>query len=116
MAGTKGMKHYPLELKLQVVEDYQAGYGSQKEIAEKYQIKVGRVKAWVKIYRREGISGFQKPIGHPRKEYLSSEEKLKRLQIENELLKKVLSELHDIMPEKRNTGQSQNTEDNIPSS
>ena len=115
MAGKKGMINHPRELRQQVAEEYLAGEYSRKEIAEKYGVKIGRVEVWSRIYQREGTIGFQKPKGRPQKKNFTTEQKLQELSIENELLKKALSELRKLMPVKRNIGPWKNTEKNTQS-
>jgi transposase len=115
MSGKKGMKQYPTTFKIQVVEDYLSSGSTRNVIAEKYGIKMGRVEVWTRIYRAEGLTGLQKPKGRPRKRTYTKEEKLRNLEIENELLKKALSELRNIMPVKRNIGPLKDIETNTRS-
>ena len=115
MAGKKGMVNYPVEMRIKVAEEYLAGKGSQQEIAERYGILLGRVKVWSRIYRREGPEGFHKRKGRPQKKNYTPEQELKRLSIENDLLKKALSELRTLMPVKRNIGPLKNTKKNTQS-
>lgn len=115
MAGKKGMINHPRELRQQVAEEYLSGKHSQQEIAEKYGVKIGRVEVWSRIYRREGLEGFQKLKGRPQKKNYTTEQKLQKLSRENELLKKALSELRKLMPVKRNIGPLKNTAKNTRS-
>lgn len=47
----KENKKYPKELKLQAVEDYSAGLGSQADICKKYGIRSkGKLQRWIKQY------------------------------------------------------------------
>jgi len=67
-----------------------------------------RVEAWVSQYRHEE-NAFKKPIGRPRKQVgqpESVEEELKRLRMENELLKKYHAELRKEQLAKRDIGSS----------
>lgn len=60
------MKRYSKELKLQAVQDYLAGYGSQDDICKKYGIRSkSKLQKWIKQYnghevlKSYGIGGFQ---------------------------------------------------------
>lgn len=47
----KGNKKYPKELKIQAVEDYLAGLGSQINVCKKYGIRSkGKLQRWIKQY------------------------------------------------------------------
>lgn len=93
MAGTKGMMHYDVATKQKAVGMFVEEHRSYAEIAEELGIrKPARIKAWVRMYRREGESSFSKPIGRPRKEE-SEQRELERLRMENALLKKFRAEL-----------------------
>ena len=52
------MSKYNLEIKLQVVADYEAGAGSYKQLAEKYQIGKSDIKRWIHNYQDFGIDGL----------------------------------------------------------
>jgi transposase-like protein len=93
MSGTKGMAHYEREEKEKAVKMYLEEQRSYAVIAEELGIrKPGRIKAWVRMYRKEGEASFIKPIGRPRKEERDQRE-LERLRMENALLKKFQAEL-----------------------
>jgi len=107
MSGKKGMKKYPAETKLEAVRLFYEEGKTRAEIAKLLEIRdPHRVKAWLKQYRREGASGFGKAQGRPRKGTESTEEELKRLRMENELLKKFQTELRKEELAKRNIGSS----------
>ena len=113
MAGKKGMKHYPRELKLEAMRLFFEEGIPQKEIKETLGINdIRRVKVWVRKYRREGKSAFDKkkreyPGRPPKKENTAAY--IARLEMENELLKKYHSELRKDMLAKRNIGSSTDT-------
>lgn len=47
----KGYKHYSVQLKMQAVQDYLAGKGSQEEICKKYGIRSkSKLQKWIKQY------------------------------------------------------------------
>lgn len=63
------------------------------------------VKAWGQLYRREGVSGLKKTKGRPRRRETEQAE-LKRLRMENALLKKFHTELRKEALAKCNIGLS----------
>ena len=112
MAGKKGMKHYPRELKLEAVRMFFEEGMTRAEITQALEIRSeGRVETWVRQYRQEGPAAFFKPIGRPRKEPESEASEIERLRMENELLKKYHTDLRKRLLAKRNIGQSIITEE-----
>lgn len=105
MSGKKGMKHYPVETKLEAVRLFVDEGQTRSEIAKQLGCSAGRVKKWVSQYRHEE-DAFQKPIGRPRQQPESEQEELKRLRMENDLLKKFHAELRKEVLAKRNIGSS----------
>jgi transposase-like protein len=105
MSGKKGMKHYPVETKLEAVRLFVEEGKMRAAIAERLGCSSGRVKKWVSQYRHEE-NAFQKAIGRPRQHPESEPEELKRLRMENDLLKKFHTELRKEMLAKRNIGSS----------
>jgi hypothetical protein len=63
------------------------------------------------MYRQEGELSFYKPIGRPVK-IESEEREVKRLRMENELLKKFHTELRKVQLAQRNIGRSTTTRKN----
>jgi len=62
MARKKGSKDYPLETKLEAIRLREEEGLLYQEITEKLEIRdPGRVKTWMRIYRKEGIGGLKKP-------------------------------------------------------
>lgn len=107
MAGKKGMKHYSVEIKLEAMRLFYEEGLTRAEITQSLGIRdPHRVKAWLKQYRREGAAGFSKPKGRPRKQSESVEDELKRLRMENDLLKKLHAELRKKGLMERNIGSS----------
>jgi transposase-like protein len=105
MAGKKGSKHYQLQTKLLAVKMYMEQGYSQKQIAQMLDLpRKELVEQWVRRYRREGIQGFRKPIGRPRKYPLSRDGYIARLEMENALLKKLHTELRKDMLARRDIG------------
>jgi len=110
MAGKKGMKHYPKEKKLKAIQMYFEEGKTYRQITEELGIRSeGRVKVWVRQYRQEGIEVFNKPKGRPRKSPESEESEIERLRMENALLKKYHTDMHQHMLAKRNIGPSTTT-------
>jgi transposase-like protein len=106
MSGKKGMKPYPKEVKLEAIHLFYEGGLTRREIEEKLGLSKGRVKAWLRIYRREGEAGLQKPRrGRPPKRE-NTEAYIRRLEMENDLLKKLHAELRRERLAKRNIGSS----------
>ena len=114
MARRKGSKDYPIETKLEAIRLWEEEDLSYKEITEKLEIRdPKRVKEWMRIYRKEGQSGLKKPRrGRPKKNKNSLEERIKRLEMENTLLKALAIELGEELPEGLDTGPSTDIENN----
>jgi len=110
MSGKKGMVHYSKAVKMMAVEMKKFGK-TNKEIAQELQLPRGElVKQWLNRYRKEGVGGFEKPIGRPRKQPLTQEAYIARLEMENALLKKFHTELQRVMLVRRNIGSLNTTE------
>ena len=112
MAGKKGMKQYPRELKLEAMRMFFEEGMTKKEIIAALGINdIGRVKVWLQKYRREGQRAFDKkrrgPGRPPKKENTAAY--IARLEMENELLKKYHTELRKDLLAKRNIGSSTDT-------
>jgi len=116
MAGKKGMKHYPVAVKLEAVRLYQEEGKSYKEITEMLGIcDRGRVKKWLSAYRYKGQVVFHRdPASYkggrpPKRE--NTEAYIARLEMENDLLKKFHAELRKLERAKRNIGSSSTNAD-----
>jgi transposase len=106
MAGKKGMTHYSITTKEEAIRLFLDEGITYREIATRLKIRdAERIRKWVKQYRKEGIAAFTKPQGRPKK---VEDEKayVARLEMENKLLKKLQSELREVMLAKRDIGQS----------
>ena len=80
---------YSFELKKKAVEMRLQGIPKAK-IAEELGIQdVGRLKIWMRKYREQGDFGLMEHRGR-RKEYKDLEREVKRLRLENDVLKKWL--------------------------
>lgn len=112
MSGKKGMKAYPVELKLEAMRLYYEEGKTRAEVTALLEIRDSHaVKEWGKKYRREGASAFGKVKGRPRKSE-NEQAELERLRMENVLLKKFHTELRKKARAKRNIGLSTTTEKN----
>jgi transposase-like protein len=91
MSGKKGMKHYPDSLKEQIVQDYKQGY-SIKELHRKYGISRWSIHCWCGLSEKVNRC-HATPLhkGRPRKNPENQEQLIRRLQMENELLRNFLS-------------------------
>ena len=90
MAGKKGMKHYPREVKLEAVRLFYEEGKSYREIRDILRLRdPKRVDKWLHQYRAEGVLAFRKkrrgPGRPPQKENTAAY--IARLEMENELLK-----------------------------
>lgn len=101
MPRKKGSKDYPLETKLEAIRLREEEGLPYKEITEKLNIRdPDRVKKWMRAYRREGPGGLKKPRkGRPKKDTNSLEERIRRLEMENTILKALAHELGEELPE-----------------
>lgn len=107
MSGKKGMRQYPLETKLEAVRLFYEEGKTHAQITEQLGIRdAKRVKKWLHQYREGGAAAFaKKPRGpgrRPKKE--NKDAYIARLEMENDLLKKLHAELRKAMLAKRNIG------------
>jgi transposase-like protein len=106
MSGKKGMKQYPLKLKLEAMRLYYEVGKTRAEVTALLGIRDPHaVKEWGKKYRREGANAFMKARGRPHK-IESEQAELERLRMENALLKKFRTELRNEGLAKRDIGLS----------
>lgn len=112
MTGRKGMVHYQVETKQEAVRLVLEEHLTYAAVAARLEIrKAERIEAWVGMYRREGELSFHKPIGRPVKTE-NEEREVKRLRMENALLKKFHTELRGLRLAQRNIGRSTTTRKN----
>ena len=93
MAGRKGMKHYPESFKLQIKEEHDAGV-SMRTLKKKYGVSFYSIESWCGL-RPEVNIRQNAPLkrGRPTNKPEDLEKKVKRLEMENELLRNFLREL-----------------------
>jgi len=112
MSGRKGMLHYRVEIKQEAVRLVLEEHMTYAAVASRLEIrKAERIEAWVGMYRREGELSFHKSIGR-RVKTESEEREVKRLRMENALLKKFHTELRKVQLAQRNIGRSTTTRKN----
>jgi transposase len=112
MAGIKGMKHYPVEVKQEAVRLFYDKGKTRAEITKAMRLPSAElVKEWVKQYRMEGELAFKRPKGRPRKKW-DEAARIRQLEMENALLKKYHTELRKSLLAKRDIGLFTTTEGN----
>ena len=112
MSGKKGMRKYPVELKLEAIRLYYEEGKTRAEVTT--LLGIGNpyaVKEWGKLYRHGGVEALKKEKKRPGKEE-SEQAELERLRMENALLKKFHTELRKEALAKRNIGSSTTIEEN----
>ena len=93
MAGRKGMKHYPESFKLQIKEEHDAGV-SMRTLKKKYGVSIYSIESWCGLrpeVNRRQIAPLKR--GRPTSKPEDLEKRVKRLEMENELLRNFLREL-----------------------
>ena len=64
MSGKKGMRKYPVELKLEAIRLHYEEGKTRAEVTALLGIgNASVVKEWGQVYRREGVSGLKKRKG-----------------------------------------------------
>ena len=89
MAGKKGMKHYPAEVREKVKAEYEAG-GTVKGLSCKYGISRYAIRTWCGLVKGKGILAAPKRRGRPHKRFLAPEKRIKELEREVALLRPFL--------------------------
>lgn len=96
MAGKKGMKTYSLEIRMKAVKMFFEEGVTKREILYKLGIQNDtQLEVWFRSYRKYGYEGLKsKAKGRPKQEHACQtlEERIKKLEMENELLKSFLTE------------------------
>jgi transposase len=82
-------KTYSFELKKKAIEMRLQGIPKAKVAKELGIHDVGRLKVWMRKYREQGEFGLMEHRGR-RKEYKDLEREVKKLRLENDVLKKWL--------------------------
>ena len=91
MSGKRGMLHYTEGMKEQVREEYAKGT-SINELSRKYGVSRWSIHCWCRLSEKVNLKQAA-PLrkGRPRKSPENSEELIRRLQMENELLRNFAS-------------------------
>ena len=91
MSGKKGMGHYSEEFKKMVRDENSRGI-SQMELSRKYGISRYAIQSWCGLRPEVELrQAAPLPKGRPRKSTGTVEQEMKRLRMENELLRNFLS-------------------------
>ena len=112
MSGRKRMQHYPLETKLEAVRLLYEEGKTRAQITTRLGIlDRDRMKKWLHQYRQGGVAAFThkpKRVGRrPKQENRAAH--IARLEMENDLLRKLDAELRKGTLAKRNIGSSKHT-------
>ena len=93
MANRKGVKHYPESFKMQIKQEHKSG-ASMMSLHRKYGVSVYSIESWCGL-RPEVNRRQMAPLkrGRPTNKPEDLEKKVKRLEMENELLRNFLREL-----------------------
>ena len=107
MSGKKDMQRYPLETKVEAVRLFYEEGKTRAQITAQLGIRdADRVKKWLHQYRQGGATAFaKKPRGPgrwPKRE--NKDAYIARLEMENDLLKKLDAELRKATLAQRNIG------------
>ncbi len=116
MSDRKRMQHYPLETKLEAMRlFYEEGKTRAQITAQLGILDASRVKKWLHQYRQGGVAAFvKKPRRLGRRPKPENQDAyIARLEMENDLLKKLDAELRKATLAKRNIGSSNDTGDDI---
>ena len=98
MSGIKGMKTYPMTIKQEAVRLFFEEGKTMKEIMAKLEIRNDtQLECWFRAFRKDGILGLaEKRKGRRPKIAVhtidNTEQRIKQLEMENELLRNFLSE------------------------
>lgn len=91
MSGTKGMRHYPASFKEQIKQEYKVG-ASLNSLQRKYGVSYWSVHCWCGLSEKVNLrQAAPLPKGRPSKNPENQEQLIRRLQMENELLRNFLS-------------------------
>ena len=90
MSGKKGMAHYGKEIKEKIIQENQSG-GSVLALSKRYGISRYAIQSWCGL-RPEVELRHNTPLpkGRPTKSGKNTEQELKRLRMENDLLRDFL--------------------------
>lgn len=82
-------KHYPVSMKLEAIQLHEKEGWTYRKITEHFGIHdEGRVKVWVRKFRKFGAEGLTDGRGNPHRLETEQDRKVRRLEMEVEVLKK----------------------------
>ncbi len=91
MSGKKGISHYGQEIKEKVVQAYHSGK-SVNGLSKQYGISRYAIQSWCGLRKEVELRhAAPLPKGRPTAEPKTQEQTIKRLEMENELLRNFLS-------------------------
>lgn len=98
MAGKKGMRHYPESLKEQIRQEHKTG-ASLTGLQRKYGVRYWSIHCWCGRSEKVNICWMNPcPKGRPRKNPESQEQIIRRLKMENELLRNFVIRWKEVKP------------------
>lgn len=86
-------KRSSIEFRLKVLTEHKDGNGSFRELSKRYDIDARQLKRWSAWYKEYGIPQKPKKAKETKAKNKTDKEKIKQLELEIELLKKVQDEL-----------------------
>ena len=88
-------KHYPESMKLEAIRLHTEEQWSYRQIAEHFGVQdKDRVKKWMRKYREQGLDGLVDRRGDPSRLETEEARRVRRLEMEVEVLKKWLQILN----------------------
>lgn len=82
-------KHYPTSMKIEAIQLHEKEGWSYRKITEHFGIQdAGRVKVWVRKFRKLGEDGLKDSRGNPHRSETEQDRKVRRLEMEVDVLKK----------------------------
>lgn len=103
MAGKKGMKHYSIEFRQKIVDLHLKVGISVSQLSEEYSLNPSQIKFWCKWFKQYGVPKqlTGKKRGRPTNKEETLEQEVKRLRMENEVLKKYHELLFEEMSKRK---------------
>lgn len=81
------VKHYEENFKKQIVNIYNQGNHSMKQLGDEYNIASSTISAWVRRYNNSGSFDINDNRTDDEKELVELRKKVKQLEMENDILK-----------------------------
>ena len=80
-------KHYEENFKKQIVNIYNQGNHSLRDLGEEYDISISTINSWVRRYNNSGSFDINDNRTDDEKEVIELRKKVKQLEMENDILK-----------------------------